>query len=109
MAAAVGTKAVTIFGPADPDRVSPFGYRHLVAAAPKSCGPCFLYPWDTPYPKIRCKPPYCVESVTVEAVMEKVRAALAALPSDLASNPVNLTASCAHATPVILERSEGSS
>src|SRR5438105_14215810 len=30
LAAAVGTPAVTIFAPADPDRVFPFGYRHLV-------------------------------------------------------------------------------
>jgi ADP-heptose:LPS heptosyltransferase len=76
LAAAVGTKAITIFGPADPERVSPFGCRDLVVQAPKSCGPCFLYPWDTPYPKIRCRPPYCVESVAVEAVVEKVRTAL---------------------------------
>ena len=76
LAAAVGTPTVTLFGPADPDRVSPFGQRDLVVQAPTNCGPCFLYPWTTPYPKIRCREPYCIDGITVEAVMEKVRRAL---------------------------------
>jgi ADP-heptose:LPS heptosyltransferase len=45
LAAAVGTPAVTIFAPADPDRVCPYGYRDLVVQPPPPCGPCFLYPW----------------------------------------------------------------
>ena len=73
LAAAVGTRTVTLFGPADPDRVSPFGQRDLVVQSPKNCGPCFLYPWTTPYPKIRCREPYCIDGITVEAVMEAVR------------------------------------
>jgi ADP-heptose:LPS heptosyltransferase len=77
LAAAVGTPAVTLFAPADPDRVSPFGYRDMVVQAPQSCGPCFTYPWLTPYPSVRCHEPYCVDSITVEMVMAKVRHALA--------------------------------
>jgi len=77
LAAAVGKRTVTLFGPADPDRVSPFGNRDLVVQAPQSCGPCFLYPWQTPYPKVRCHEPYCIDSITVDAVMTKVRLALA--------------------------------
>ena len=78
LAAAVGTPPVTLFGPADPDRVSPFGYRDLVVQAPKNCSPCFLYPWTTPYPKIRCREPYCIDSIGVEPVMETVRQAFVA-------------------------------
>jgi ADP-heptose:LPS heptosyltransferase len=81
LAAAVGTPPVTLFGPADPDRVSPFGYRDLVVQAPKNCGPCFLYPWTTPYPKIRCREPYCIDSIDVEQVMETVRRGLIPSPS----------------------------
>ena len=77
LAAAVGMQTVTLFGPADPDRVSPFGQRDLVVQSPKNCGPCFLYPWTTPYPKIRCREPYCIDGITVEAVMEKVRRGMA--------------------------------
>lgn len=77
LAAAVGTRAVTLFGPADPDRVSPFGQRDLVVQSPKNCNPCFLYPWHAPYPKIRCRPPYCIDSVTVDAVMDAARRGMA--------------------------------
>ena len=74
LAAAVGTPAVTIFAPADPDRVCPYGYRDLVVQPPPPCGPCFLYPWESPYPKMRCHADHrCIEGVTVESVMDAVR------------------------------------
>src|SRR5262249_1448857 len=57
LAAAVGTPAVTLFGPADPDRVCPFGYRHLVVQAPRDCSPCMLYPWQATRPIVRCSEP----------------------------------------------------
>jgi ADP-heptose:LPS heptosyltransferase len=53
VAAAVGTRAVTLFAPADPDRVCPYGQRDLVVQPPRSCAPCLLYPWHSPYPKTR--------------------------------------------------------
>lgn len=73
LAAAVGTRAVTIFAPADPDRVCPYGYRDLIVRPDKDCSPCFQYPWKTPYPKMLCREPMCVTEVTVEAVMDAVR------------------------------------
>jgi ADP-heptose:LPS heptosyltransferase len=91
LAAAVGTRAVTLFGPADPDRVSPFGQRDLVVQSPKNCGPCFLYPWTTPYPKIRCREPYCIDGITVAAVMEKARRALPKSEPSAAAAPLRLT------------------
>jgi ADP-heptose:LPS heptosyltransferase len=79
LASAVGTKAVTIFAPADPDRVCPFGYRDLVVRVNKDCSPCFHYPWKTPYPKLLCREPYCVSEVRVEDVLDAVRRAMAPL------------------------------
>jgi ADP-heptose:LPS heptosyltransferase len=76
LAAAVGTPAVTIFAPADPDRVCPYGYRDLVVQPPTPCTPCFQYPWNAPHPKMLCREPMCITKVTVEMVMEKVRLAL---------------------------------
>jgi ADP-heptose:LPS heptosyltransferase len=76
LAAAVGRRAVTIFAPADPDRVCPFGNRDLVVKPQKDCSPCFMYPWETPYPKMKCSRPFCIEEVTVEMVMAKVRGAV---------------------------------
>jgi ADP-heptose:LPS heptosyltransferase len=70
MAAAVGTAPVTIFAPADPDRVCPFGYRHLVVRPNKSCSPCAMYPFEAVQPKVKCCEPMCVGEVTVEEVLE---------------------------------------
>jgi ADP-heptose:LPS heptosyltransferase len=76
LAAAVGTKAVTIFAPADPERVCPFGYRELVVQVNKSCAPCFQYPWHATKPKMLCREPMCIDDVTMEQVMQMVRTAL---------------------------------
>ena len=79
LAAAVGTRAVTIFAPADPDRVCPFGNRDLVVQSPTHCAPCMQYPWNATAPAILCREPFCVREVGVDAVMEKVRLALSPL------------------------------
>jgi heptosyltransferase-2 len=81
LAAAVGTRSVTIFAPADPDRVCPFGNRDLVVKPDKPCSPCFMYPWETPYPKMKCTRPFCITEVTVEQVMQKIRMAIDLVPS----------------------------
>jgi len=69
LAAAVGTAPVTIFAPADPDRVCPFGYRHLVVRPDKACSPCLLYPFAATSPKVKCRQPMCVGEITVEEVL----------------------------------------
>ncbi|MCS7033115.1 MAG: glycosyltransferase family 9 protein [Phycisphaerae bacterium] len=76
LAAAVGRRAVTLFAPADPDRVAPFGNRDLVVQPSKPCSPCFLYPWEATRPKMRCKPPFCIEQISTEMVLQKIRSAL---------------------------------
>jgi ADP-heptose:LPS heptosyltransferase len=82
LAAAVGTRPVTIFAPADPDRVCPYGYRDLVVKPNKSCSPCFLYPWHATRPKMCCGQhgePMCITEVTVEQVMNVIRRETATL------------------------------
>ena len=76
LAAAVGTRCVTLFAPADPDRVSPYGQRDLVVQPIKACPPCFLYPWEATRPKMRCTEPFCIREITVEQVMAAVRQGL---------------------------------
>lgn len=76
LAAAVGTTPVTLFAPADPDRCSPFGFRHLVIQPPgKTCSPCFDYPLDSPKPRIRCREPMCIREIAVEDVLAKIEEA----------------------------------
>ncbi len=57
VAAAVGTPPVTLFAAADPARVAPFGYEHLVVTPPPVDGrtwqPLLMYPMDHPGPKLR--------------------------------------------------------
>ena len=54
VAAAVGTPPVALFAAADPVRVAPFGYEHLVVTPPPVNGhawqPRLLYPIDYPKP-----------------------------------------------------------
>jgi ADP-heptose:LPS heptosyltransferase len=76
LAAAVGRRAVTLFAPADPDRVCPFGNRELVVQPNRDCSPCFLYPWEATKPKMRCREPMCINFIEVEQVMARVKKAL---------------------------------
>ena len=75
LAAAVGTPPITLFAPADPDRVCPFGHRRLVVQPPCDCCPCLLYPWEATKPKLRHPNPTCIRKITVEQVMEAVEQA----------------------------------
>ena len=73
LAAAVGTPPVTLFGPADPERMCPFGYRHLVVQArTQTCRACNRYPWQARSPKITCEHGYtCMRDITTDDILEK--------------------------------------
>ena len=73
LAAAVGTPPVTLFGPADPERMCPFGYRHLVVQArTQTCRACNRYPWQARSPKITCERGYtCMRDITTDDILEK--------------------------------------
>ncbi|HQY89038.1 MAG TPA: glycosyltransferase family 9 protein, partial [Tepidisphaeraceae bacterium] len=76
LASSVGTRAVTLFAPADPDRVCPFGNRDLVVQSPRNCSPCMEYPWKACKPSVKCREPMCIREISVEMVMAKVRLAM---------------------------------
>ncbi|MBC7785709.1 MAG: glycosyltransferase family 9 protein [Burkholderiales bacterium] len=73
LAAAVGKRAVTLFAPADPDRVCPFGNRDLVVQPAGLRELAFLYPLEATRPKMRPGMLDQIKQITVEQVMEKVR------------------------------------
>lgn len=81
LAAAVGTPPVTLFGPSRPDEVCPWGYRHLVVQTPAACAPCFRYPLYATTPAVRCRPPYCIEQITLSPVLAAVDRALSEPPA----------------------------
>ncbi len=68
LAAAVGTPTVAIFGPTDPAKWGPRGQRVVVLRAEGGCGPCGREQGA------RCRNRVCLELVTVEQVVETVRA-----------------------------------
>ena len=75
LAAAVGTVPVTIFGAGDPVRGHPFGYRDLVVQPHEGWKTPLLYPFDSPYPKLRDDGVLWVQKISVEAVLEAVERA----------------------------------
>lgn len=92
LAAAVGTPPVTLFGPARPDELCPWGYRHLVVQTPAPCAPCFGYPTRAVTPHVACRPPYCINQIALQSVVHKVREALGALPRRSAAVAVGVRA-----------------
>jgi ADP-heptose:LPS heptosyltransferase len=76
LAAAVGRIAVTVFGPTPADTICPFGQRRWAVTLAKSCAPCFSYPFQTPYPAVRCRPPMCISEIPVQAVFERATEAI---------------------------------
>ena len=73
LAAAVSRRAVTLFAPADPDRVCPAGNRDLVVQPPDGRAASFLYPWQSTRPKLPPGERGRIGTITVEQVMDKVR------------------------------------
>jgi ADP-heptose:LPS heptosyltransferase len=73
LAAAVGKRAITLFAPADPDRVCPFANRDLVVQPEGLTDLAFLYPWESTRPALRPGRVNDIQRITVDQVMAKVK------------------------------------
>ena len=80
LAGAVGRRPITLFAPADPDRVCPHTHRDLVVQPPGLKRPSFLYPYESTSPKMR-PPDATIHDITVDHVLEKVRKVMAEIPT----------------------------
>ena len=67
IAAAVNTPVIALFGPTAEWRTGPYGEHHQVVAPDLDCRPCF---------KRQCSHCTCMQSISVEDVMQKVHAIL---------------------------------
>lgn len=65
IAVASGTPVIAIFGPTSPRRTGPYGNGHIVIESGLECSPCF---------KKKCKKFDCMDSITVDMVMERINA-----------------------------------
>ncbi len=87
IAAALGTRVVSIFGRTDPVKLAPYGQERWVVQHREQCaGACRLYRARTSInrrQKCFAPPPACLEAVTVEEVYETVCRALQAPPDRL--------------------------
>ena len=66
IAAAVGTRVIALFGPTSPSRTGPFGEGHVIIRKDLPCSPCL---------KRSCPTLECMDSISVEDVFSKIRAA----------------------------------
>jgi heptosyltransferase-1 len=64
LAVAVGTKAVTMFGPTDPHRNGPYGDKHTILRSPLSCAGC----WQRKCPQ----GDDCMSAISVDTVFAAV-------------------------------------
>ncbi|HDO26282.1 MAG TPA: glycosyltransferase family 9 protein [Nitrospirae bacterium] len=68
IAAALGIPVIALFGPTDPDKTGPYGWRHnrdlKVLSSSLHCIPCF---------RKKCKAPECMSGIKVDAVFEAVK------------------------------------
>ena len=60
LAAAVGTRCVSIFGPTAPWRTGPYGTGHIVVRKGLDCSPCFSR---------KCADPECMTGITVDDIL----------------------------------------
>jgi heptosyltransferase-2 len=68
LAAAVGTRAVTVFGPANPAMTAPYGARNAVVSAGPDCAPCYDYPYASTRPRLKCSAAKCMERIDLAAL-----------------------------------------
>lgn len=68
IAAALDVPVVAVFGPTNPARTGPYGSIHTTVRADAPCSPC--------YKRKRCRDWHCMESISVERVLDIVNAKL---------------------------------
>jgi ADP-heptose:LPS heptosyltransferase len=75
VAAAVGTPAVSVFGPTNPTWIGPYGRPHTVVRADVSCAPCYLRRLS------QCPEGHrCMRDVTAAMVIERIERVLSSTP-----------------------------
>jgi heptosyltransferase-2 len=68
LAAAVGTPAITVFGPANPAMTAPYGAANAVIRPQAPCAPCYDYPYGSTYPRLKCGAPACLDKIDLDAI-----------------------------------------
>ena len=73
VAAAMNTKAIALFGPANPARTRPYGKQHKVIMKNVGCNPCIKYPFYSTSSHTKCKTLECLKAITPEDVLKEAK------------------------------------
>ncbi len=111
VSAALGVPTISIFTAGDPDRVCPFGHRHLVVTPPEVNGavwsPRLMYPMRAAGPKLRNDGIDWASHVRVEDILAAVDRA--GMKKDSTEQAANESQPTAAAVPEIIEESADAS
>ncbi|MGB9561424.1 MAG: glycosyltransferase family 9 protein, partial [bacterium] len=69
LAAAMGRKTVSLFGPTNPEHLHPWGNKHKIIRAELPCSPCFFYSQKPLQCKLKDNQYLCMKSISVESVL----------------------------------------
>ncbi len=75
IAAAVGIPVLSLVGPGDPRRISPYGRKCGFISGKTACSPCIHYPFGTSnsdYSKVVCSSLECLRKISPEEVRDKL-------------------------------------
>ena len=72
IASCLNIPTVTIFGPANPKRVTPYGDKSYVIKSNHPCSPCYQYPFHQTNDKIHCSTMECMKQIDEEMVIRAV-------------------------------------
>jgi ADP-heptose:LPS heptosyltransferase len=72
LAAAVGTPAITVFGPANPAMTAPYGAANVVISPALACAPCYDYPYASTRPRLKCGATACLEKIDLDRLQAAV-------------------------------------
>jgi len=79
LAAAAGTTTITVLGPTSPT-VAPYGKNNTVITLGLKCAPCYMYPYESTSPALKCATPACMGHIDINKLKEAVRAHLGSGP-----------------------------
>lgn len=73
LAAAAGTTTITVLGPTSPAVTAPYGEKNTALTLGLDCAPCYMYPYESTSPAIKCDSPACMGVIDINALKKAVR------------------------------------
>lgn len=73
LAAAAGTATITVLGPTSPAVTAPYGGGNTAITLGLDCAPCYMYPYESTSPKIKCETPACMGLIDIDKLKKAVR------------------------------------